>query len=104
MAVHKSDEAQADLERIWLEGAVEYGVLHAERVAQRFDDIFNLLDEFQGIGSSYPNLPQEISYFPVRKYPFLVFFTRTGRHINIIRIFPDRMRIEDHWTVGKKPK
>lgn len=104
MAVHKSGEAEADLERIWLEGALEYGVLHAERVAKRFDDVFNLLDEFHGIGSPYPNLPQEVFYFPVRKYPFLVFFTRTERDIHIIRIFPDRMRIENHWAVGEKPK
>ena len=104
MAILKSDEAEADLEKIWLEGALEYGVLHAERVAHRFDDIFKLLDEFKGIGSPYPNLPQSVSYFPVRKYPFLVFFTHEGEDVRIVRVFPDRMRIEDHWTTGSSPK
>lgn len=96
MAVHKSDAAEADLDHIWLESATEYGVAHAERVTQRFETLFELLDEFPGIGLSYPGVYDDVLYFPVRNYPFLVFFTVIPEGIRIVRIFPDKVRVIDH--------
>ena len=94
MAVHLSDEAEADLEEIWLESAAERGVYHAERVLRRFDRLFDLLDEFPGVGLVYPGVSDGVLYFPVRTYPFSVFFTRIPEGIRIVRILPEKMRVK----------
>ncbi|MCE7028978.1 type II toxin-antitoxin system RelE/ParE family toxin [Jiella avicenniae] len=93
MAVRTSRAARADLEQIWLQGATTYGVSHAQRVLRRFDELFSLLDDFPGIGLTYPEFPPDIRYFPVRNYPFLIFFTRIRGGIRIVRILPDRANI-----------
>ena len=96
MAVLRSDEAAADLENIWLTSAREYGIGHAERVLEHFDELFSLLDQFPGIGQDYPGIRKGIVYFPVRLYPFLVFFKQVPEGILIVRILHDRMRVKDH--------
>ncbi len=96
MAVLLSRNAEVDLEGIWLTSASEYGVAHAERVIEHLSHIFDLLDQFPGIGQDYPRLREDVVYFPVRIYPFLVFYKRVGGDIRIVRILHDKMRVEDH--------
>lgn len=72
MTVHKSTAAQADLEKIWLDSATDYGIANAQRVLRRFDELFQLLDDFPGVGLDYPG-------------------------IRIVRIFPDKIRVTDHF-------
>jgi hypothetical protein len=44
VAVRRSDAADADLEKIWLDAAQGYGVAHAQRVIFRLDAVFERLD------------------------------------------------------------
>ena len=88
--VVKRPEALADLERIWLEGANEFGIAHAERVIERFEQVFNLLAVFRSIGLARQDLGEGIRLFPMREYPFLIFFRASGDGIEIIRILHSR--------------
>jgi plasmid stabilization system protein ParE len=96
VAVHKSDAAEADLETIWLESAADYGEHHAQRVLNRLDALFALLDDFPNIGLGYPKIPKEVKYFPVRNYPFLIFYVVVADGISIVRILPDMVRVESY--------
>jgi len=96
VAVHKSDAAEADLEAIWLDSVTDYGVHHAQRVLNRFDSLFALLDDFPNIGLEYPKIPKGVRYFPVRNYPFLIFYVSVADGISIVRILPDMVRVENY--------
>ena len=98
MAVLRSEAAAADLDRIWLHSAQNYGTGHAARMLQHFDHLFELLDQFPGIGQDYPGIRSGVAYFPVRLYPFLVFFIQVPQGIRIVRILHDKMRVEDHFS------
>lgn len=97
MAVRTSKAAQADLEQIWLQSATHYGVDQAQRLVRRFDELFSLLDDFPGIGLTNPEIPPDIRYFPVRGYPFLIFYAPVREGIRIVRILPDRADIPERF-------
>ena len=96
MSVHLSDEAEADLEAIWLKGALDFGVMHAERVTSRCAHVFALLDEFPNLGAEYDALLIELRHFHLGRYPFQVFYTRVPDGIRIIRILHDKMSAPEH--------
>ncbi len=95
MVVQLSEQAQADLDTIWLYSAQEYGRLHADRVLNRLSDVFDLLADFPGIGLDHPALKPSERFFPVRTYPFLVFFEPHPDHIRIIRVLHERRNVPD---------
>lgn len=92
--VAKRPEALADIERIWLESAKTYGPQHAERLAERFDRVFNLLQEYPSVGRARPDLGKNLRFIPLRGYPFLIFFTVVDSEVEIIRILHAKMRRE----------
>lgn len=96
MTIRRSEQAEADLEWIWLVSARQYGTSHALRVLQHLNDLFGLLERFPEMGRQHPKLRRGIRYFPVRIYPFVVFFCRQPSGIRIVRLLHDRMRAEDH--------
>ena len=96
VAVQRSDDAEADLERLWLSAARRYGAAHAFRVLSHLDDLFCHLEQFPGMGRQHPKLRPGIRYFPVRIYPFIVFFKQQSDGIRIVRILHDKMQVEDH--------
>lgn len=94
--VRKSDAAAANLEKIWFDAARDYGVAHAQRVIVRLGVVFERLDRFPHMGREHPRLRAGVRYFPVKSYPFIVFFKHEPGGIGIVRILHERMLVEKH--------
>lgn len=76
--------AEADLTRIWRQGAATWDVLQADRYADGLFAVFDLLAEF-------PEMARKREEFspPVRIHPngsHLVIYQREGQGVEIIRI------------------
>jgi len=84
------------LKKIWLEAAITYGVAHAQHVLLRFDDLFKNLDRFPLMGREHVRLRGGTRYFPLKDYPFTVFFSLVPTGIRIVRILHSKALPERH--------
>ena len=96
MTVHRSEQVASDLNTVWLSGAVDYGMLHADRVIDRCEYIFGLLHDFPGIGTELEGFEPPIRFFPLQRYPYLVFYTIEPDGIRIVRVLHERRQAADH--------
>lgn len=90
--------AEADLSRIWLEGASRWGVAQAENYADGLFALFDLLVEF-------PEIARDRAEFspPVRIHPsgaHLVIYRREGKGIEIIRILHGHQNLTAYLSDG----
>lgn len=90
--------AEDDLSNIWLQGAVTWGVEQAERYADGFFALFDLLVEF-------PEIARERAEFspPVRIHPsgaHLVIYRQSDLGIEIIRILHGHQNLTAYLSEG----
>jgi toxin ParE1/3/4 len=90
--------AEADLSRIWREGASQWGVGQAEHYADGLFALFDLLVEF-------PEIARERAEFspPVRIHPsgaHLVIYRREGQEVEIIRVLHGHQNLTAYLSDG----
>lgn len=85
MRYRVSDDAERDLEEIFLYWATRASLETADRVVDRITDRFWLLGEHPDAGKSAGDIAAGAKCFPAGKY--LIYYRKTRRGTDILHIF-----------------
>jgi toxin ParE1/3/4 len=85
MRYRVSEDAQRDLDEIFLYWASRAGLEVADRVIDRITDRFWLLGEYPSAGRPAPKMAARVKCFPAGKY--LIYYRKTRYGTDILHIF-----------------
>lgn len=75
------------------------GAKVAEDFAIEFARATRLISEFPGLGSprySFDTGLDKIRFMPLRKFPYLIFYSEEGHYIDVWRVLHSHMNIPEH--------
>ena len=85
MPYHISEEAESDLDQIFLYWANRAGLQVADRIIDNITDRFWLLGEYPDAGRASNEIAPGIRCFPAGKY--LIYYRKTSSGTDIVHIF-----------------
>jgi toxin ParE1/3/4 len=83
LEIRRNPKARADVLDIWNYIAPD-SLRSADRVIDRFSEVFALLAAYPEIGTEHPELGGGIRSFPDGR--FVIYFRRTGEVLEIVRV------------------
>jgi len=90
--------AEADLDRAFHHYLNTAGPKVAERFATEFEQILRLISRFPALGSpryAFERGVAEIRYWPLKKFPYMIFYLEQERHIDVWRVLHSHMDIAE---------
>ena len=90
--------AEGDLERAFRYYLDTAGSKVAERFATEFEQILRLISRFPALGSpryAFEHGLDEIRYWPLKKFPYMIFYQELDSHIDVWRVLHGHMDIAE---------
>jgi len=87
-----SNQAEKDLEDIWVDLAQQDEILADRKIAQILDR-FPMLAQFPNMGRKRDELQTGLRSFPIK--PYIIFYTQILEGLEIVRIFHQSRDIEN---------
>lgn len=85
MRYRVSEDAERDLEEIFIYWAARASVNVADQVIDRITERFWLLGEYPDAGTPAPEIAARVKCFPAGKY--LIYYRKSRRGVDILHIF-----------------
>lgn len=83
LEIRRRPQASEDVLEIWSYIAVE-SLSSADRVADRFEDVFHILAGYPDMGLARPELGEGLKSFPDGRY--IIFYRHTPHILDIVRV------------------
>ncbi|WP_421758752.1 type II toxin-antitoxin system RelE/ParE family toxin [Devosia sp.] len=83
LEIRRKPRASEDILEIWSYIAIE-SLRSADRVADRFEDVFNILAGYPEMGLARPELGEGLKSFPDGRY--IIFYRHSSHILDIVRV------------------